>query len=109
MKGAFELAFIMMFSMPMLVLGINFVQIMMAYNQARFLQDYSISVIEHQNRLDDYVYQLIDEKALKYPDLTMDIRKHESRYQVKVTFPVEIPMIGYKNKGSVVTDTQIIR
>ena len=55
MKGAFEFGFIMLFSLPMIVFGIGFVEIMMNYNQARYLQNYTIMQIEHQNRLDDSV------------------------------------------------------
>lgn len=109
MKGAFEFAFIMIFSMPMIILGMNFVQIMMAYNQARYLQDYSITTIEHQNRLDEYVYELIEEKAMHYPDLKLDIKKQDTRFLVSVKFPLNIALIGYESHGNVTTTTQIIR
>ncbi|MEG0959174.1 MAG: hypothetical protein RSE60_07375 [Erysipelotrichaceae bacterium] len=109
MKGAFELGFIMMFSMPVIVLGMNFVQIMMSYNQARYLQDYTISTIEHQNRLDDFVYELIQERASSHPELKLSVTQKDARFIVSVKFPVEIPLIGYASTGLVTTNTQIIR
>ena len=55
MKGAFEFGFIMIFALPMIVFGLNFMQILMTYNQARQYQNYVVTQIEHQNRLDDSV------------------------------------------------------
>lgn len=109
MKGAFELSFVMLFAFPMIVLGVNFVEVLMAYNQARYLQDYAISTIEHQNRLDDHVQSLIDDHAERYPKLDLKIQNDRSRYLVTVTFPVKIALIGYEQLGSVSTLTQIIR
>lgn len=109
MKGAFELSLILIFAFPAILLGINFVEILMSYNQARYLQDYAISTIEHQNRLDHHVQELIDDQAQKYPSLKLTIHNEEERYLVQVTFPVKIALIGYEESGKVQTLTQIIR
>lgn len=109
MKGAFELSLILIFTFPAIILGINFVEILMSYNQARYLQDYAISTIEHQNRLDQHVQELIDDQTEKYPSLKLSIHNEEERYLVKVTFPIKIALIGYEETGCIQTLTQIIR
>lgn len=109
MKGAFELSLVLIFAFPAIILGINFVEILMSYNQARYLQDYAISTIEHQNRLDQHVQDLIDDQANNYPSLKLTIHNEEERYSVQVTFPVKIALIGYTETGRIKTLTQIIR
>lgn len=109
MKGAFEFAIVMLFSMPVVVFGINFVEIMMHYNQARFLQNYAVSQIEHQNRLDDSVYELIDEGKENCQACKVNITPVSNRYRVEVTFPIDIPLIDYHATGKTHMMTQIIK
>lgn len=109
MKGAFEFGFIMLFSLPMIVFGIGFVEIMMNYNQARYLQNYTIMQIEHQNRLDDSVYALIEEGKRYCDQCDVRIININERYRVTVTFPIRLPIINYEAKGMTSTLTQIIK
>ncbi len=109
MKGAFEFCFIMLFSLPLIVFGVGFVEIMMNYNQARYLQNYTIMQIEHQNRLDDTVYELIDEGKQYCDQCEVRIIKTNDRYRVTVDFPIRLPIIGYEAKGVTSTLTQIIK
>lgn len=109
MKGAFEFGFIMLFSLPLIVFGINFVEIVMNYNQARYLQNYAVTQIENQNRLDDTVYDLIDEQSQYCDQCEVDIIKSNDRYRVSVTFPIRMTLIHYEAKGYTSTLTQIIQ
>lgn len=109
MKGAFELSFLMMFSLPFVVFGIGFMEILMNYNQARYLQNYAITQIEHQNRLDDTVYDLIEEEKQYCDGCDVKIININSRYRVTVTFPIRLPIIEYEAKGVTSTMSQIIK
>ena len=109
MKGAFELGFIMMFSLPFVVFGIGFMEILMNYNQARYLQNYVITQIEHQNRLDDTVYDLIEDEQQYCRGCDVKIININARYRVTVTFPIRLPIIDYETTGLTSTMTQIIK
>ena len=108
MKGSFEFAFLMVFSMPFLVLGINFIDILMQYNHARYLKEYAVSAIEHQNRYDSSVEELITAVEEQYPNLALEIREVGERYQVKVSFPLRLPLIDYETMGEVASYTMLV-
>ena len=108
MKSAFEFAFLMLFSLPFVVFGINFVEIVMNYNHARYLQNYAITQIEHQNRLDHSVWELIDEGKKYCDSCQVDIEEINQRYKVTVTFPIQIPLIQYEAIGKTSMMSQII-
>ena len=109
MKGAFEFGIILIFSLPFVVFGINFMEIAMTYNQARQYQNYVITQIEHQNSLDDTVYELIDEGKKYCTSCKLDISPINDRYDVKVTFPIDISIIDYHTNGVTHMLTQIIK
>ena len=109
MKGAFEFGFIMIFALPMIVFGLNFMQILMTYNQARQYQNYVVTQIEHQNRLDDSVYELIDNGKKYCSSCTLNITPTDQRYDVKVTFPIHLSLINYHTNGSLHMMTQLIK
>ncbi len=109
MKGAFEFGFILLFSMPLVIFGINFVEIVMNYNQARYLQNYAITQIEHQNRYDSSVQNLIDDELQRCEDCLIEIENIHQRYRVTVTFPIEIPLIHYQASGKTSMMSQIIK
>lgn len=109
MKGAFEFGFIMMFSLPIVVFGINFMQIAMTYNQARQFQNYTVMQIEHQNRLDESVYELIDEGKKFCPACNIEITPVNQRYDVCVTFPIDITLVNYHAQGVTHLLTQNIK
>lgn len=109
MKGAFEFGFILLFSMPLVIFGINFVEIVMNYNQARFLQNYAITTIEHQNRYDSSIQALIEEELPRCKDCEIEIENIHQRYKVTVTFPIKIPLIQYHAHGKTSMMSQIIK
>jgi len=109
MKGAFEFGIIMMFSLPIVVFGLNFVEIMMTYNQARQYQNYVVTQIEHQNKLDNIVYELIDDGKKYCKSCILDINQINDRYDVKVTFPINLSLINYHTNGVTHMLTQIIK
>lgn len=109
MKGAFEFGILMMFSLPMVVFGLNFMEIAMTYNQARQYQNYVVTQIEHQNSLNEYVYELIDEGKRYCTTCQLDISQVTNRYDVKVTFPIDIHLINYHTQGVTHMMTQIIK
>ncbi len=109
MKGAFEFGFLMMFSLPVLVFGLNFMQIVMTYNQARHLQDYAVTQIEHQNRMDENVMELIENGKQYCTSCQVTITPVSERYDVKVTFPIDITLVNYHTQGFTHSLTQIIR
>ena len=109
MKGAFEFGIIMMFSLPIIVFGLNFVEIMMTYNQARQYQNYVVTQIEHQNNLDSIVYELIDDGKKYCKSCKLDISEINDRYDVKVTFPINLSLINYHTNGVTHMLTQVIK
>lgn len=109
MKGAFEFGFIMLFTMPILVFGISFVELTMHYNQARFLQNYAITQIEHQNRYDHDVAELIDLGLERCKECKIDVENQSQRYKVTVTFPIRLPLINYEAIGTTSMMSQIIK
>lgn len=109
MKGAFEFSFVMMFSLPFIVFGLNFMQIVMTYNQARHFQNYIVTQIEHQNQLNDHVYELIDYGKKYCTTCNFDIKQISNRYEVSVTFPIDISIINYHSNGITKMMTQVIK
>jgi hypothetical protein len=97
MKGAFETGIVILFGMMFLWMGISMVQVMWAYNQARFYQEYVLTTIERQNRYDVDVHALILQNA---PDcdacvliITPDAIDNR-RMNITVRFPVRISVFG---------------
>ena len=99
----------MLFSLPLVVFGINFMEIAMTYNQARQYQNYVVTQIEHQNNLDSIVYELIDDGKKYCESCKLDIQQVNDRYDVKVTFPIHIPLIDYHTNGVTHMLTQVIK
>ena len=109
MKGAFEFGIIMLFSLPIVVFGLDFMEILMTYNQARQYQNYVVTQIEHQNNLDSIVYELIDDGKKYCGSCKLDINKMNDRYDVRVTFPIDIKLINYHANGVTHSLTQNIK
>lgn len=109
MKGAFEFGIIMMFSLPLVVFSLNFMEIALTYNQARQYQNYVVTQIEHQNNLDNTVYELIDEGKKYCETCKLEINPLNNRYDVKVTFPINIKLINYHSNGVTHMLTQTIK
>jgi hypothetical protein len=97
MKGGFETGIVILFAMMFLWMGISMVQVMWAYNQARFYQEYVLTTIERQNRYDTEVHTLILQDAPACDacvlEITPDILDN-SRMSISIRFPVRISVFG---------------
>jgi len=97
MKGAFETGIVILFGMMFLWMGISMVQVMWAYNQARYFQEYVLSTIERQNRYDPDVHALILENAPSCDacilNITPDVIDNR-RMNIAIRFPVRIAVFG---------------
>ena len=109
MKGAFEFGILMIFSLPVVVFGLDFMEIALTYNQARQYQNYVVTQIEHQNNLDDTVYELIDEGKRYCNTCKLEISNISNRYDVKVIFPIDLSIIDYHANGVTHMLTQVIK
>lgn len=109
MKGAFELGLVMLFGIPIFVTGLNFVQVMMNYNQARYYQDYAVTTIERQNRFDDDIKELIEDKKNLCKECKLNVKRDGERYLVEVHFPLNVSLLAYTGTGEVKTYTKQIR
>lgn len=104
MKGAFETALVLMFGMLFLVMGMDYVGVVMANNQARRLAENSLAILEHQNRLDENVRALIQEAPIPCKACTLSLEPHSTmseRIWVIVRYPVSLAHIGYRNQAEV--------
>ncbi len=107
MKGAFETSVVLLTGMLFLVLGLNLVRLPFAYHQARSYQEIIVNQIERYHRYDETVVSLIKDQQATCPNCDYQIRlADELRYQVKVIFPIKIPIINFEVWGQVVTLTQ---
>lgn len=98
MKGAFETALVMMFGMMFMVMGMDYLKVVVMNNQARLLAEHSLAIIEHQNRYDDSIQLLIDQNKGYCPLCTISIEAHiiyPERYRVIVQYPIELKHINF--------------
>lgn len=97
MKGAFETGIIILFGMMFLWMGVSMVQVMWAYNQARYFQEYVLTTIERQNRYDTAVHALILGNAPLCDGCILNITPDATdnrRMNIAVRFPVRISVFG---------------
>ncbi len=109
MKGAFETGITILFGMMFLWMGISMIQVMWAYNQARFFQEYVLTTIERQNRYDTNVHALIladapacDACILNITSDTLDPR----RMKITIVFPVRISVFGIDASATTMATTR---
>lgn len=108
MKGAFEYCALMLVSLPLIVLLFCFVEILFGYQQSRHLQEYAISLIEHHDRYDDQIAQLLNEKQDICNNCSIFVNELEQYYEVKVIFPIHLGIINISMNGEVRTVTKKI-
>ena len=65
MKAAFEFGFVFLFGMLFIVLGMSFGSIILTQNQARVYGETVLALIEHQNRYDASVADLIAQNPIQ--------------------------------------------
>ncbi len=102
MKGAFELGMVFLFGMMFVILGMSFSQIVMMQNQARSYGETILALIEHQNRYDTSVIELIESSPIQCHLCTSLIVKDDltQRYSITIQYPLNIPLLNYQNTAS---------
>lgn len=98
MKGAFETALVMMFGMMFMVMGMDYLKVVVMNNQARLLAENSLAILEHQNRYDASVQVLLDQNKDYCTSCNLMIEPHPDyvgRYRVIVNYPIELNHINY--------------
>ena len=111
MKAGFETGIIFFFGMMFLIMSLSMTNVVLMYNQARLTQENALSLIEHQNRYDEEVQELITQSARLCNGCTINIVKselYEYRYMVSVTFPIRLPMFGFTGTGSTEAMTRVV-
>lgn len=111
MKAGFETGIIFFFGMMFLIMSLSMTNVVLMYNQARLTQENALSLIEHQNRYDEEVQDLITQSARLCNGCTVNIVKsdfYEYRYLVSVTFPIRLPLFGFTGIGLTEAMTRVV-
>lgn len=96
MKGGIELSLVLSFGMMFLLASISVVSVMVSYNNARFMQEQIVSIIEYYNKYDDEVQDHIQSLHQCY-DCQYTIEYHPTnRYHVKISFPIQVLFVEYR-------------
>lgn len=93
MKGAFETALVLLFGMMFLLMGMDYVRLMLYNNRARLLAEHALAMVEHQNRYDWTVQQLIDQSIHPCAVCHLSIEPHEvypERKWIIVSYPLTL-------------------
>jgi len=111
MKAGFETGLIFFFGMMFLIMSLSMTNVVLMYNQARLTQENALSLIEHQNRYDEEVQEMIMQTARLCNGCTLNITKsdlYEYRYVVSVMFPIHLPLFGFTGMGSTEAMTRVV-
>lgn len=98
MKGAFETTLVMLFGMMFMVMGMDYLKVVVMNNQARLLAERSLAILEHQNRYDESVQVLIDQNKKYCSTCILVIEPHldhPGRYRVIVNYPIELKHMSF--------------
>lgn len=104
MKGAFEIALVMIFGMMFMVMGMDYVTVILSNNQARALAENTLAMIEHQNRYDATVADMIESNPLVCKECVLSIYAHElypERLWIEVKYPISLAHINYETQSVV--------
>jgi len=104
MKGAFELFLVLVFGMMFMIMGIDYTGVILLNNQARMMAENTLAILEHQNRLDSDVQNLIDASPVKCDRCNLMLETHPEypeRIWVIVSYPVSLAHLGYQAKAEV--------
>ena len=101
MKGAFEFGIVFLFGMMFVVLGMSFCQVILTQNQARLYGENILALIEHQNRYDDSVAQLIQANPIQCSFCSSSITQDDmtQRYHITISYPLSIPLLNYEQSA----------
>ncbi|MHB8096107.1 MAG: hypothetical protein ACYDEI_00420 [Erysipelotrichaceae bacterium] len=98
MKGAFETGLVIIFGMMFMVMGIDYMRVILVNNKARLYAENILAIIEHQNRYDSDVESLIQNSSIQCSVCHYQILEHvesKDRLWVIVTFPIEMNHLSY--------------
>jgi hypothetical protein len=103
MKGAFEFGFMFLFGMMFVILGMSFSVVILTQNQARVYAETILALIEHQNRYDADVVQLIETNPIQCSVCTSSVTQDEltNRFLITVSYPLSIPLLNYENTAQI--------
>jgi hypothetical protein len=104
MKGAFETALVMLFGMMFLLMGMDYVRLVLYNNRARLMAEQALAIIEHQNRYDSQVQQLILDNLIQCSVCELDIQVHEyypERRWIIVTYPLQLPHLNVLRQSQI--------
>jgi len=98
MKGAFETTLVILFGMMFVVMGIDYMRVILMNNKARIYAENILAIIEHQNRFDQDVADLIQQSSIQCSLCQYQVVEHnesEGRYWVIVRYPIEMNHLNY--------------
>lgn len=101
MKGGIELSLVLSFTMMLLMVSISIVGGMISYNNARFVQEKIVSIVEYHNKYDRDVEIDISNKIRCQKCTFSIVEANMNRYQVTVAFPITILFAQLKMQGHV--------
>ena len=93
MKGAFETSLVLLFGMMFLVMGMDYVRLILYNNRARIVAEHALAILEHQNRYDEKVEELIQQSLTPCSVCQLHIEVHPEypeRKWVVVTYPLNL-------------------
>lgn len=100
MKMAVESSVIAYLCMFFLSIGILLMRLVFVHNQALQLEEYAVMMIEHHNRYDTDIAQIISQKAIRCSGCEYQITPMYAggalRYEVKVYYGV--PVLSWLNR-----------
>ena len=104
MKGAFETALVMLFGMMFLLMCMDYVRLVLYSNRARLVAEQALTIIEHQNRYDEQVEQLLIDTQVQCSVCQLDIQVHEQypeRKWVTVSYPLHLPHLNVRKQSQI--------
>lgn len=98
MKGAFETGLVIIFGMMFMVMGIDYMRVILVNNKARIYAENILAIIEHQDRYDLDVDELIQKSSIQCSVCQYQVIEHNessNRLWIVVTFPIEMKHLNY--------------
>jgi hypothetical protein len=98
MKGAFETVIVMIFGMMFMVMGIDYMRVILLNNKARLYAENILAIVENQNRYDADVDELIRLSEIQCSVCAYQVEEHievEKRLWITVTYPIEMNHLNY--------------
>jgi hypothetical protein len=104
MKGAFETALVMLFGMMFLLMGMDYVRLILYNNRARLVAENALAIIEHQNRYDQQVELLVRDTLIQCSVCQLEVQVHDQypeRKWIIVTYPLNLPHLNLVKQSQI--------